>query len=219
VKVDALDHFKKEVDALEMAAPKAGTPPEKVARVTRNTPITCRTYGPDRELLWSRHRFLFCKPCRELDNERPEQKMKLLKMDTLPQKYQCTAGHKSRAFPTALAPVKSVMKKRERKRRELAPDEDYKMSSMVDVKHDHVDEDLDADLDVKDQQEQQQKDEEKMVARFIEQATRQRQQIDAIANNVSQMDDWIDSLEHDNHYKDIESEALRSIISDLRDQN
>jgi chromosome segregation ATPase len=144
--------------------------------------------------------------------------MKLLKMDTLPQKYQCTASHKSRAFPTALAPVKSVMKKRERKRREPAPDEDYKMSSMVDVKHDHVDEDLDADLDVKDQQEQQQKDEE-MVARFIEQATRQRQQIDAIANNVSQMDDWIDSLQHDNRYKDIEIEALRSIISDLRDQN
>jgi hypothetical protein len=218
VKVDALDKLKKEVDALEMAAVKAGTPPEKEARVTRNTPITCRTYGPDRELLWSRHGFLFCKECRELDNERPEHKMKLLKMDTLPQKYQCTAGHTSRAFPTALAPVKSVMKIRERKRREPAPDEDYKMSSMVDVKHDHVDEDLDADLDVKDQQEQQQKDEE-MVARFIEQATRQRQQIDAIANNVSQMDDWIDSLQHDNRYKDIEIEALRSIISDLRDQN
>jgi hypothetical protein len=115
VKVDALDKLKKEVDALEMAAVKAGTPPEKEARVTRNTPITCRTYGPDRELLWSRHGFLFCKHCRDLDNEAPEHKMKLLKMDTLPQKYQCTAGHTSRAFPTALAPVKSVMKKRERK--------------------------------------------------------------------------------------------------------
>jgi hypothetical protein len=51
VKVDALDKLKKEVDALETAAVKAGTPPEKEARVTRNTPITCRTYGPDRELL------------------------------------------------------------------------------------------------------------------------------------------------------------------------
>jgi hypothetical protein len=217
-KLEELDKLQRSVAAIESKAPKAGTPPEKEARVTRNTPITCRTYGPDRELLWSRHGFLFCKQCRELDNERPEHKMKLLKMDTLPQKYQCTAGHKSRAFPTALAPVKSVMKIRERKRREPAPDEDYKMSSMVDVKHDHVDEDLDADLDVKDQQEQQQKDEE-MVARFIEQATRQRQQIDAIANNVSQMDDWIDTLQHDNRYKDIEIEALRSIISDLRDQN
>jgi hypothetical protein len=217
-KLEELENLQRSVAAIESKAPKAGTPPEKEARVTRNTPITCRTYGPDRELLWSRHGFLFCKQCRELDNEAPEHKMKLLKMDTLPQKYQCTAGHKSRAFPTALAPVKSVMKIRERKRREPAPDEDYKMSSMVDVKHDHVDEDLDADLDVKDQQEQQQKDEE-MVARFIEQATRQRQQIDAIANNVSQMDDWIDSLEHDNCYKDIEIEALRSIISDLRDQN
>jgi hypothetical protein len=49
VKVDALDKLKKEVDALETAAVKAGTPPEKEARVTRNTPITCRTYGPDRE--------------------------------------------------------------------------------------------------------------------------------------------------------------------------
>jgi hypothetical protein len=218
VKVDALDKLKKEVDALETTAPKAGTPPEKVARVTRNTPITCRTYGPDRELLWSRHGFLFCNQCRLVDNEAPEYKTKLLQMDTLPQKYQCTAGHTSRAYPTALAPVKSVMKKRERKKREPAPDEDYQMSSMVDVQHDHVDEDLDADLDVKEQQEQQQKDEE-MVARFIEQATRQRQEIDAIiANNVSQMDDLIDSLEHDNHYKGIKIEALRSIIAD-RDQN
>jgi hypothetical protein len=116
VKVDALDKLKKEVDALEMAAPKAGTPPEKEARVARNTPITCRTYGPDRELLWSRHGFLFCKPCRDLGNAAPEHKMKLLKMDTLPDYYQCTAGHKSRAFPTALALVKSVMKKRERKK-------------------------------------------------------------------------------------------------------
>jgi hypothetical protein len=80
------------------------------------------------------------------------------------------------------------------------------MSSMVDVKHDHVDEDLDADLDVKEQQEQQQKDEE-MVAKFIEQATRQREEIDAIAHNVSEMDGLIDSLEHDNHYKGIEIEA------------
>jgi regulator of replication initiation timing len=58
-----------------------------------------------------------------------------------------------------------------------------------------------------------------MVARFIEQATRQRHEIDAIANNVSQMDALIDSLGHDNHYKGIEIEALRSIISELRDQN
>jgi hypothetical protein len=214
VKVDALDKLKKEVDALETTAPKAGNPPEKEAR---DTPITCRTYGPDRELLWSRHGFLFCNPCRLLDNEAQEYRTKLLKMDTLPQKYQCTAGHKSRAFPTLLALVKSVMKKRERKR-EQAADKGYEMSTMVYVKHDHVDEDLDADLDVKEQQEQQQKDEE-MVARFMEQATRQRQEIDAIAINVSQIDELIDSLEHDNHYKGIEIKALRSIIVELRDQN
>jgi hypothetical protein len=68
------------------------------------------------ELLWSRHGFLFCNPCRRLDNAAPEHKTKLLKMDTLPQYYQCTAGHTSRAFPTALAPVKYVMKKRKERR-------------------------------------------------------------------------------------------------------
>jgi hypothetical protein len=48
VKVDALDKLKKEVDALETTAPKAGSPPTEEKRVTRHTPITCRTYGPDR---------------------------------------------------------------------------------------------------------------------------------------------------------------------------
>jgi hypothetical protein len=114
---------------------------------TRDVPFCCprgaHLRGPT---------LLFCNPCRRLDNAATEHKTKLLKMDTLPQYYQCTAGHTSRAFPTALAPVKSVMKKRERKKREQAPDEGYEMSSMVDVKHDHVDEDLDADLDVKEQQ-------------------------------------------------------------------
>jgi hypothetical protein len=61
---------------------------------------------------------------------------------------------------------------------------------------------------------QQQKD-DAMVERFIEQATSQREEIDAIAQNVSEMDGWIDSLEHDNHYKGIEIEALRSIIVEL----
>jgi hypothetical protein len=218
-KLEELVKLQTSVAAIESKAAKAGTLPVKEARVTRNTPIICRTYGPDRELLWSRHGFLFCNHCRDLDNEALEHKTKLLKMDTLPQCYQCTAGHRSRAFPTELAPVKSVMKKRERKKREQASDKGYEMSSMVDVKHDHVDEDLDADLDVKEQQEQQQKDEAMMVAKFIEQATRQRQEFDAIAQNVSELDGLINSLEHNNHYKGIDIEALRSIIVELRDQN
>jgi DNA repair exonuclease SbcCD ATPase subunit len=214
-----LDKLKKEVDALESIAPKAGTLPVKKARVTRNTPITCcRTYGPDRELLWSRYGFLICNHCRDLDSQRLEYKTQLLKMDTLLQCYQCTAGHISRAFPTALAPVKYVIKPKERKKREQPPDEGYEMSSMVDVKQDHVDEVLDADLDVKEQQQQQQKDEE-MVEKFIEQVTRQREEIDAIAQNVSDIDGLMETLESDNAHKAIEIEALRSIIVELRDQN
>jgi hypothetical protein len=112
-KIEELESLKQSVKEIESMAPKAGTPPSKERRATCHTPITCRTFGPDRKQIWKDQLYYFCDACDQYDGLRPELKRKYEESGVIPKRYQCKANHTSKMHLTHIAEAKYVMKKRD----------------------------------------------------------------------------------------------------------